>query len=460
MHNGVPRFLFIILFCLFTTSLTDVVKAAPSRQESLDGEEYIVQAGDWLTKIADKYYGDPQDYAGIIEATNGKAEEDDTFATISDPNLIVAGQKLWVPSSQDAGIVTVEGLSFKLVMMERLGIRTVVPAVWPAVESSDPFLAQAWRAGPFSSVNFTASPGNDAQIGLARLLSVPQQDLTGEVIGGRLSEEQFGEQTWTLFTRDDGGVASVVGATVKERVIYQVSLFAGSAQTDTILRTILENFEIIDLTAARQAITITAPGPGTRLNNPFELRGTTNQYPFRGSLIYRVLDAEGNQVGRAPFEVAGIVGNQSTFAVPGRYQVTADGAGTVEVAEISAADGTIIAIDSVGVTLVADPIGYSVTIDDPAPYVSIASPVQIRGKAENKPLQGILNYRIIDAGGRQVSSGFLQTSGESGETVLFDGFVEFTVSDNGPGRVEVYDVNESGSIISMSTVNVWLTTAP
>jgi LysM repeat protein len=75
--------------------------AAPSDQEA-DGEVYVVQKDDWLSKIADKYYGDPKAYPTIVEATNAKAAEDDSFAVIDNPDLIFVGQKLWIPSAEPA----------------------------------------------------------------------------------------------------------------------------------------------------------------------------------------------------------------------------------------------------------------------------------------------------------------------------------------------------------------------
>ena len=61
-------------------------------------QEYIVQAEDWLSKIADKFYGNPQAYPAIFDATNEKAAEDDSYLVIEDPNLIYVGQKLWIPA--------------------------------------------------------------------------------------------------------------------------------------------------------------------------------------------------------------------------------------------------------------------------------------------------------------------------------------------------------------------------
>lgn len=63
-----------------------------------EGEFYIVQHGDWLSKLADKYYSDPLAYPAIVEATNVKATEDESIFVISDPDYIEIGQKLWIPS--------------------------------------------------------------------------------------------------------------------------------------------------------------------------------------------------------------------------------------------------------------------------------------------------------------------------------------------------------------------------
>jgi hypothetical protein len=451
------RLIALFLLCLTLAGLTGPTFAAPPRQ-ALAGEEYIVQAGDWLTKIAEKYYGDAQAYPLIIEATNARVADDNSFGAINDPNLILVGQKLWVPRIQGAGAVTVKGVSFQPVSMESLGIQTVVPENWPAVEGDDPLLRYAWSAGLFSFVGFTTLPGNDAQGGLARLLRTSKEDLANEALGGKLSEGRVGDRSWAIYTREEGGITSAAAATIQDKVIYQVSLFAETSQQETILGAILENFVITDPTIAQQVITLEVPAPGATLTNPFELRGKTSQYPFRGSLVYRVLDVEGNQVGRGPFEVIGVFGNPSTFAIPAMYSAAADGPGTVEVAEISAADGTIITIDSVGVQLLTDPDGINIAIDDPRPFASVSNPVQIRGKTSDRPFEGRLNYRIIDAAGNELSAGLFPSRGAVGQINSFDGFAEFSVEADGPGRIEIFNIRPAdGSVFTINTVNVWLT---
>ncbi len=84
------------LLLLFTLMAVTVSAAPPSQT---GGQEYIVQNGDWLSKLAEKYYGDMQSYPLIIEATNAKAAEDNRFIVITNPNTIEVGQTLWIPDT-------------------------------------------------------------------------------------------------------------------------------------------------------------------------------------------------------------------------------------------------------------------------------------------------------------------------------------------------------------------------
>ena len=65
-------FLVITLFIL-AAMLQPVVLAAPLAQETVACEqEIIVQADDWLSKIAEKVYGDVFAYPAIAEVTNAQ----------------------------------------------------------------------------------------------------------------------------------------------------------------------------------------------------------------------------------------------------------------------------------------------------------------------------------------------------------------------------------------------------
>jgi peptide/nickel transport system substrate-binding protein len=79
--------------------------AAPPAQE---GQDYVVVADDWLSKLADKYLGNPFAYPAIVEYTNQKHAEDASYAEITDPDLIEVGWKVYIPSAEEAATIVAE----------------------------------------------------------------------------------------------------------------------------------------------------------------------------------------------------------------------------------------------------------------------------------------------------------------------------------------------------------------
>lgn len=59
------------------------------------GQEYTVQSGDTLWGIAQRAYGDPEDWDTIYDANKGVVG--------NNPNLIYPGQKLQIPVQSDPG---------------------------------------------------------------------------------------------------------------------------------------------------------------------------------------------------------------------------------------------------------------------------------------------------------------------------------------------------------------------
>jgi iron(III) transport system substrate-binding protein len=62
----------------------------------------VIQADDWLSKLAEKFYGDPLAYPAIVEATNARAAGDTSYSAINNPDSIEVGQKLFIPTAQEA----------------------------------------------------------------------------------------------------------------------------------------------------------------------------------------------------------------------------------------------------------------------------------------------------------------------------------------------------------------------
>ncbi len=86
--------LFFFLFALSLLPLSAYAQTtAPTCQSTVN-----VQLNDWLSKIAEKFYGNPLAYPAIVTATNAQHVTDPTFAAIDDPNRIEPGWKLCVPA--------------------------------------------------------------------------------------------------------------------------------------------------------------------------------------------------------------------------------------------------------------------------------------------------------------------------------------------------------------------------
>lgn len=87
---------------LLLVALMVVMPAAAIAAPPAQGEDYVVQADDWLSKIAEKFLGDVLAYPAITYYTNQKNAEDDSYARITDSNVIEVGQKLYIPSPEEA----------------------------------------------------------------------------------------------------------------------------------------------------------------------------------------------------------------------------------------------------------------------------------------------------------------------------------------------------------------------
>ncbi|HMR65966.1 MAG TPA: extracellular solute-binding protein [Anaerolineae bacterium] len=92
--------LLILMLAISLAFVSANLYAAPLSQEN--GQDYVVQADDWLSKLAEKFYGDVLAYPAIVEATNTKAAADDSYTAIDNPDVIEVGQKLFIPAAQEA----------------------------------------------------------------------------------------------------------------------------------------------------------------------------------------------------------------------------------------------------------------------------------------------------------------------------------------------------------------------
>jgi len=92
----------VSIISLLALILTLAPTAALAQEEVACDSDVVVQADDWLSKIADKFLGDVLAFPAIVEATNAMAASDDSYAKIDDPNVIEIGWKLCIPGSEAA----------------------------------------------------------------------------------------------------------------------------------------------------------------------------------------------------------------------------------------------------------------------------------------------------------------------------------------------------------------------
>ena len=128
------------LFAILPTLLSfHPVKAASEPESTSCAEVYIVQANDWLSKIADKFFGSIEAYPVIMTATNRQHEADLTFARIANPDLIEVGWKLCVPLTSTAETILTE-VAAATPVVEPLDLSP--PPVTPMVYTLDTFAAE------------------------------------------------------------------------------------------------------------------------------------------------------------------------------------------------------------------------------------------------------------------------------------------------------------------------------
>jgi LysM repeat protein/heat shock protein HslJ len=95
-YISLKRLLISIFITVFMLSFSKPNPLLAQEEPACD-ETYTVQAGDWLSKIAVKYYGDPLAYDRLVMAAN--VNPDDAYTNIKNPDLIEPGWAICIVSS-------------------------------------------------------------------------------------------------------------------------------------------------------------------------------------------------------------------------------------------------------------------------------------------------------------------------------------------------------------------------
>lgn len=170
-------------------------------------------------------------------------------------------------------------------------------------------------------------------------------------------------------------------------------------------------------TAAPAAITISSPLTEAAVSSPVTVQGIVAVVPFESNLRGRVYDASGQVVGEGPIMVQGSMGDPGPVPFAGElvFTAAAAGPGTIEIADLSAKDGSIIASATVEVTLqaAAAPAG---TIEAPAAGISATLPLHILARLGQPGQQVTAALRWQD--GSVLSRTYTLLEGEDGRGLL------------------------------------------
>lgn len=177
------KFWLTLLLAVFSLPwLPAMALAAPSIQGLECVQEATVQYDDWLSKLADKYYGDALAFPAIVAATNQKNEEDSSFTRIDNPHVIEPGWKLCIVSPEQAGLLLEDQLagsagqqaSFPLTLTDGLGRQVTIEAPAQRIVSLLPSNTE---------VLFALGLG-DRVVGVTEFDNYPPEAQTKQIIGG------------------------------------------------------------------------------------------------------------------------------------------------------------------------------------------------------------------------------------------------------------------------------------
>ncbi|MCP4409119.1 MAG: META domain-containing protein, partial [Gammaproteobacteria bacterium] len=142
----------IFVLAIFTLAAIWLPRNTQAQEPAQCDVEYIVQAGDWLSKISEKYLNDVLAYPIIVEATNAQTGEQ--FADIANADLIEPG---WLLCISGAAGETAPGTEASTPDNQLVG------PVWEWQKTS---MNDDSLAAPDNPANYTAQFMADGQVAL------------------------------------------------------------------------------------------------------------------------------------------------------------------------------------------------------------------------------------------------------------------------------------------------------
>jgi hypothetical protein len=197
-----------------------------------------------------------------------------------------------------------------------------------------------------------------------------------------------------------------------------------------------------------EVIAILEPGPGSRLTSPLRVAGMADS-TFEQTLVVRLVLDDGMVLTMVPTTIRADLGQRGPYEVEVPFEIIGEQNALIQVYDVSARDGGIIHLNSVGVMLMEGgeaeirevaPKPEAIIIDQPALGEMISGGVVHVEGIGIASFEGTLVVEVYDAEGNKVGEQPLIVSApEMGQPGPFSVDVSYEVQAEGPGRIVVID---------------------
>ncbi len=207
---------------------------------------------------------------------------------------------------------------------------------------------------------------------------------------------------------------------------------------------------LVMLVSPPQTIIVDSPSSGASVSSPLTITGRTARFPFQGTLGYRVLDANGQQLSLGTFPVIGAPGGPSSFTAALAFSLPPNGGRiTVELVDQDGDTGPVAAL--VRTELNAAPQPQALVVESPAANVQVGSPMTVVGRVVRMPVGGQLTYRVRDRAGQQIGTGQFGVTGSQDGGGRFTAQVLFTLPQGGgPITLDLLELDMNTSQVRAS----------
>jgi hypothetical protein len=219
-------------------------------------------------------------------------------------------------------------------------------------------------------------------------------------------------------------------------------------------------------TGQPEAILILEPGPGSRVTSPLRVSGVADP-TFEQSLVVSILTADGAQLATTPAQIMADVGQRGPFSVDLPFSAGQEQQGFVQVYAISAKDGGVTHLASVGVTLLPGGTADIRPAPEHAEQIVLLQPgmgATVSGGVVHVEGFGLASFEqtllveVLDETGLVLASAPVTVAApDLGQPGPFSVDLPYTVSAQNAGRVQVRDISPAhGGNTHLTSVEVRL----